>query len=87
MIAATSNYYPVVSQLPEDTMVIFQGVIWEEYEELLDQVGEAAGLRISYNDGTLKTMALSVGHEICVRFIEALIARRQSRDRPGQDRK
>jgi Uma2 family endonuclease len=73
MITATSNYYPVVSQLPEDTVVIFQGVTWEEYEELLDQVGEASGVRISYNDGTLKVMSLSVEHEICVRFIEHLI--------------
>jgi Uma2 family endonuclease len=73
MVAAPSNYYPIVSQLPEDAIVIFQGVTWEEYEELLDQVGEAAGLRISYNDGTLKVMSLSVKRETCVRFIEALI--------------
>jgi Uma2 family endonuclease len=73
MIAAPSNYYALVSQLPEDTIVIFHGVTWEEYEELLDQVGEAGGLRISYNDGTLKVMSLSVEHEACVRFIEALI--------------
>jgi Uma2 family endonuclease len=73
MITATSNYYPVVSQLPENATVIFQGVTWEEYEELLDQVGEASGLRISYNDGTLKVMSISVEHETCVRFIEALI--------------
>ncbi|HEX5084904.1 MAG TPA: Uma2 family endonuclease [Blastocatellia bacterium] len=73
MITATSNYYPVVSQLPEGAVVIFQGVTWKEYEELLDQVGEASGLRISYNDGTLKVMSISVEHETCVRFIEALI--------------
>jgi Uma2 family endonuclease len=73
MIAATSNYYPIVSQLPENTIVIFQGVTWEEYEELLDQVGEAGGLRISYNDGTLKVMSFSVEHDTCVRFIEAMI--------------
>ncbi len=73
MIAAPSNYYAVVSQLPEDTEVIFHGVTWEEYEELLDQVGEASGLRVSYNDGTLKVMSLSPGHEKYVRFIEGLI--------------
>jgi Uma2 family endonuclease len=73
MIAAPSNFYGLVSQLPEDTIVIFRGVTWEEYEELLDQVGEASGLRISYNDGILKVTSLSVEHEACVRFIEALI--------------
>lgn len=74
MIAEATNYYAVVSQLPEDAEVIFHGATWEEYEELLDQVGEAAGLRISFNDGTLKVMSLSSEHEKYVRFIERLIS-------------
>ena len=49
--------------MPEDTVVTFHGVRWEEYEELLEQVGEAAGLRISYDDGTLQVMTLSSEHE------------------------
>ncbi|MBO0861235.1 MAG: hypothetical protein J2P21_22660 [Chloracidobacterium sp.] len=73
MIAEATNYYAVVSQLPEDTEVIFHGATWEDYEELLDQVGEAAGLRISFNDGTLKVISLSSEHEKYVRFIELLI--------------
>src|SRR5262245_3188557 len=74
MIAEATNYYSIVSQLPEDTEVIFHGATWEEYEELLDLVGEAAGLRISYNNGTLKVMSLSPEHEKYVRFIERLIS-------------
>jgi Uma2 family endonuclease len=74
MIAEATKYYTIVSQLPEDTELIFHGATWEEYEELLDQVGEAAGLRISFNDGTLKVMSLSSEHEKYVRFIEILIA-------------
>ncbi|HEX5085191.1 MAG TPA: Uma2 family endonuclease [Blastocatellia bacterium] len=73
MIAEATKYYTIVSQLPEDTEVIFHGATWEDYEELLDQVGEAAGLRISFNDGTLKVMSLSSEHEKYVRFIEGLI--------------
>jgi Uma2 family endonuclease len=74
MIAEATKYYTIVSQLPEDTELIFHGATWEEYEELLDQVGEAAGLRISFNDGTLKVMSLSSEHEKYVRFIERLIS-------------
>src|SRR5215475_13810581 len=74
MIAEATNYYAVVSKLPEDAEVIFHGATWEEYEELLDQVGEAAGLRISFNDGTLKVMSLSSEHEKYVRFIDRLIS-------------
>lgn len=74
MIAETTNYYAFVSQMPEDTVVISHGVSWEDYEELLEQVGEASGLRISYDDGTLKVMTLSSEHEKYTRFIEKLVS-------------
>jgi Uma2 family endonuclease len=73
MISETTDYYAVVSQMPEDTVVIFHDVPWEEYEELLAQVGEAPGLRISYDDGTLKVLTLSSEHEKYTRFIEKLV--------------
>ena len=74
MIAEATNYYAVVSKLPEDAEVIIHGATWEEYEELLDQVGEAAGLRVSFNNGTLKVMSFPSEHEKYVRFIERLIS-------------
>jgi len=73
MITDTTNYYAVVSQMPEDTIVIFHGVSWEEYEELLIRVGEAPGLRISYDDEILKVLTLSSEHEKYARFIENLV--------------
>jgi Uma2 family endonuclease len=48
-------------------------VSWEEYEELLEQVGEASWLRISYDEGTLSIMAVSSKHEIYMRFLENLM--------------
>ena len=74
MSTQTSNHYEVVSQMPEDAVVTFHGVSWEEYEQLLDQAGEASGLRISYDNGRLQVMTLSSEHENYVRFIEKLIA-------------
>jgi len=44
MSTQTQSYYEFVSQLPADTVVTFHNVSWEEYEELIDQVGEPAGL-------------------------------------------
>ncbi|MGH9854695.1 MAG: Uma2 family endonuclease [Blastocatellia bacterium] len=73
MITATSNYYNVVSQMPEGEVRVFHHVTWDEYEELLEEVGEAHGLRISYNDGTLKVMSLSPEHEQYVSFINSLV--------------
>jgi Uma2 family endonuclease len=73
MTTATSNYYDVVSQLSAGEVAIFHNVLWDEYEALLEQVGEARGLRISFNDGTLKIMSLSLEHETYAEFIKALV--------------
>ncbi|MGH9848619.1 MAG: Uma2 family endonuclease [Blastocatellia bacterium] len=74
MITIASNIYDVVSQLSDGAVETFHNVTWDEYEELLEQVGEASDLRISYNDGTLKVMSLSPTHEKYSRFIERLIS-------------
>jgi Uma2 family endonuclease len=73
MSTQTLSYYDLVIQLPEDTVLIRHGVSWEEYEELLEQVGEASGLRISFDSGALKVMTLSPEHESYARFIDSLI--------------
>lgn len=77
----TTGYYEIVSQLPPATDITFHHVSWEDYEELLDQVGEASGLRISFNEGTLQVMSLSPEHENYVRFFEALITTIRLRQR------
>ena len=73
MIAETLNYVEIISALPADALVIRHDVSWEEYEDLLEQVGEASGLRISYDDGTLQIMTLGPKHENYCRFIEGLV--------------
>ena len=74
MSTQIANYYEIVSQLPEDASVTFQNVSWDEYEELLEQVGEAPGLRITYNSGSLQAMTISPEHEKYAFFINSLIA-------------
>jgi Uma2 family endonuclease len=73
MSAQTETYYEIVSQLPADTVVTFHGVGWEEYEELIEQVGEASALRISFDNGTLQVMTVSPEHERYTRFIDRLV--------------
>jgi Uma2 family endonuclease len=72
-LTETASYYAVISQLPPDTTVTFHSVSWDEYEELLNQTGEPAGLRISYDQGTLNVMTVSATHEKYTRFIETLM--------------
>lgn len=67
------NWLEVIEQLPADSFITLRHTTWEEYEALLDQVGEAAGLRISYNEGTLQVMTVSPEHESYVRFFETLM--------------
>ena len=75
MTTATSNIYDIVSQMPEGQVETFHDVTWNEYEELLDQVGETRhGLRISYNDGALRVMSLSFEHEKYVDFIKRMMS-------------
>lgn len=73
MITPTASYYDIVTQLPADTVVTFHNVGWQEYEELLEQVGESSGLRISFDDGRLTVMTLSTEHEKYTRFLEKLL--------------
>lgn len=64
----------IIERLPAGSDLTLRNISWEEYEELLEDVGEAAGLRISYGDGTLRIMTLSTEYEIYVRFLERLVA-------------
>jgi Uma2 family endonuclease len=74
MSATATNWLELVERLPEDAEIKLHNVSWDDYEELLEQAGEASGLRISYDEGTLRIMTLSFEHEKYVRFFEKLMA-------------
>lgn len=71
--ATTTNYYEIVSRIPAGSELILRGQTWEDYENILEDVGEAGGLRISYDGGNIQIMTLSTRHEKYVRLIERLI--------------
>ena len=71
--ATATNYYEIVSQLPAGSELVLREQTWEDYEEILEDVGEASGLRISYDGKIVKIMTLSTTHEKYVRLIERLI--------------
>jgi Uma2 family endonuclease len=73
MSATATNWLELVEQLPSDAEIKLHNVSWEDYEELLEQVGEARGLRISYDEGTLTIMTLSLEHENYAEFISGLV--------------
>lgn len=73
MTTETLGYFEIASNLPPAAVVTFHDVSWEEYEQLIEDLGEAAGLRVSYNQGTLQIMAVSSEHESYAAFINLLI--------------
>lgn len=74
MTTETLGYFEIASDLPPATAVTFDDVSWEEYEQLIEQLGEARGMRVSYNQGTLEIMTVSSEHESYASFINRLIS-------------
>jgi len=68
-----TNYSEITSQLPAGSDIFLRGQTWEDYEEIIESVGEASGLRISFDGRNVKIITLSTKHEKYVRFIEMII--------------
>jgi Uma2 family endonuclease len=73
MIAQAVDYQAIISNLTAGSEVTLRGMQWEDYEELLTEVGEASHLRISFDNGDIKIMTLSIKHEVFERLLESLI--------------
>ena len=52
-----------IEKMPQSSTLTLRNQTWRDYEKLLDEVGEATHLRISFNEGTLEVMTLSIQHE------------------------
>lgn len=72
-ISRTESIVEMIDRMPADSILVQHGVSWENYEELLEAVGEASTLRISYNEGTLQIMSPSSKHENRAILIERLV--------------
>jgi Uma2 family endonuclease len=63
MSVQTTDYLDAISHLPTGGRLTLYEIGWEEYEQLLDQVGEDSHLRITYDNGRLEIMTPSAKHE------------------------
>lgn len=73
MSALTASWLEGVQKFPAESIVVLHRIPWEAYEDLLDQVGEATNLRISYDSGTMQVMTLSLEHENYAEFISGIV--------------
>jgi Uma2 family endonuclease len=69
----TSNYAAVAERLPPGSTLIVHDVSWDEYEALLEAVGETKRLRISFDEGTVQVVTISAKHEKYVDLIHDLV--------------
>jgi Uma2 family endonuclease len=70
-----SSLGTIIEQLPPKSSLILYEQTWEDYENLLEAVGEASGLRISFDAGTLEIMTLSTEHENYAQIITRIVDR------------
>ena len=73
IISQTEAIVEMIGRMPADSVLIQHDVSWNDYEELLDAVGEASSLRICYDEGTLQVMSPSSKHENRAILIERLV--------------
>ena len=73
MIATATNYLALIETMPPGAVTILPNVEWEEYEELLDELDERPGIRLTYDSGRLQIMTLSFDHERIVDMFPHLI--------------
>jgi Uma2 family endonuclease len=81
IISQAEAIVEMIDRMPADSVLIQHEVSWRDYEELLDAVGEAISLRISYDEGTLQIMSPSSKHEYVTKLIERLVDRLSMRHR------
>ena len=73
MATQTLNYLDAIAHLPAGGTLILNEVPWDEYEQLLADLGDGAGVRVSYDQGRLEIMSPSSKHEKFARLMTLLV--------------
>jgi Uma2 family endonuclease len=73
MATQTLNYLDAIAHLPAGGTLILNEVPWDEYEQLLTDLGDSAGVRVSYDQGRLEIMSPSSKHEKLALLITLLL--------------
>ncbi len=63
----------MIQQLPAGSTLICRDVSWDEYENLLTEIGDDSNARISYDNGKLEIMSPSRKHELYKGLISRLV--------------
>lgn len=72
MSAATVDYLEAIEHLPDGAMLRLEGISWDEYEQLLDQLTDWRGMRVSYDHGRVEIMSPTFEHENYIGFFSRM---------------
>jgi Uma2 family endonuclease len=74
--ARTSTYLDAIAHLPEGGTLILDDVTWDEYERLVDLMGDHRPVRVTYDQGTLEVMSPTRKHDhfalMCTRLADII---------------
>lgn len=70
MTTHTASYLDAIEHLPEGDTLMLDNVSWEEYEQLLEDLGDDYAVNIFYDRGRLKIMSPSSSHEMYAELIQ-----------------
>src|SRR5690242_313444 len=73
MNTRTMECLDAIEHLPNEGSLVLHDRDWNDYEELLEAIGDSSAFRVSYDDGTLDIMSPGPLHEECARFIGSLV--------------
>lgn len=73
LVSRTEEILRLIDGLQPDSELVLRGQGWQDYENLIETVGEARGLRIAFDGVTLQIMTLSTSHEKLTRLLDRLI--------------
>ena len=70
----TSEYIQAIEQVPDGATLVFTGLTWAQYEELLEALErDPRGVRVSYDDGRLEIVSPSRLHDRISRLVGNLV--------------
>jgi Uma2 family endonuclease len=73
MSVAPADYLAAIEHLPAGAVLCFEDVPWEDYENLLADLGEGYAVRIFYDNGRMEVMAPASTHEKSKSAINRLV--------------
>src|ERR1700733_5380779 len=69
MSTRSVDYREVIDHLPEGAVLVLQEITWDAYEQLLDDLKDRPGVRITYDQGRIEIMSPLRKHEKYKEFI------------------